>query len=419
MVANQVSAQTIQEIATGAGYQKQSFVNLSAGTEKQVTSSVWDIAFSVFGQQDAGIFINESAGTSMGQPQPLVQVFDALTDDFTDQPDPASLVDYQLFNGEKSWSYGAFNELRDPVNPLDYGWGTYNFQTNQVLGGAVYVVKLRNGEFRKFKIESLIGSTYTFKYANLDGSNEVSKTINKADHSGKTLAYFSFESGATVDVEPASGGFDLFYCRYITPLFDPGSMTYIPYAVTGVLSGRGVKVAKADGVNPATVTYAEFKDSLRTELDVIGYDWKTFSGTAWSIDADRVFFLKTANNRVWKLQFIDFEGSTTGKAILEKTDLGTITAVQDPAALGLGALAYPNPVQDFLQVSLEVPKSLSGDAQLEVVGTDGRLLANQSLRLQEGFQVVELSANAWVSGTHFLRLRTAQHTISLGKIVKL
>jgi hypothetical protein len=416
--AANLSAQVIQEIATGAGYQKQSFVSLSAGTEKQVTANTWDIAFTVYGQQDAGVFVNESAGTSMGQPQAAIEVYDALTDNFADQPDPGSLTAFRLFNSEKGWFYGAFNEVRDPANQLDYGWGQYSPPTNQVVGSAVYILKLRNGQFKKIKIMSLAGSTYTFKYANLDGTDEQTKTVNKADHAGKTLAYFSLTTGATADVEPATGGFDLLYSRYNTPLYDPGSMGFIPYNVTGILHGRGSKVAEADGVNPATVQYADWKDSLRSELDVIGYDWKEFSGTGWTMDVDRVFFLKTANNRVWKLQFIDFEGSTTGKSILEKTDLGIISAVQEPAALGMEVLAYPNPVADQLHVTLDIPAELAQHGRLQVTDMQGRVVLNQSVTLHTGFQVLGLDAHTWAAGTYALNLQLPAQRVHLGKISK-
>ncbi len=413
-----VSAQTTQEISTGAGYQKQSFVNLSAGTEKQVANTAWDLAFTVSGQQDAGVFINESSGSSMGQPLPLPEVYDALTDNFDDQPDPATILDFQLFNTEKSWAYGAFNERRNPDNALDYGWGEYNPQTGQVIGNAVYVVKLRNGQYRKVKVESLIGGIYTFRYANLDGTNEASKTINKADHAGKTLAYFNLETGQVADVEPASGGFDLLYARYVTLLYEPGTMEYIPYYVTGILSGPGGAVAEADAVDPVTVAYADYQDSLRSELDVIGHDWKYFSGTAWSLDADRVFFLKTANDRVWKLYFVGFGGSITGTTTLEKTDLGVISAVQDPAALGMKSLTYPNPVQDQLTVSLDIPAALAQNAQLQVTDLQGRAVLIQSIVLKEGFQIFQAPAATWTSGMYLLKLQVADQTIDLGKILK-
>ena len=75
-------AQSFQEISTGAGYNKQSFIRLSNGSEKQVNNDSWDLAFTAFGFQDAGIFINESAGSVMGQNLPLTELYYAQTNDF-------------------------------------------------------------------------------------------------------------------------------------------------------------------------------------------------------------------------------------------------------------------------------------------------------------------------------------------------
>lgn len=413
-----VSAQTTQDISTGTGYQKQSYVNLSAGTEKQVANTAWDIAFSV-AAEDYGVFINESSGSSMGNPLPLVEVYDALTENFTEQPDPSFVVDFQLLNSEKSWSFGAFNERRFPDDALDLGWGTYNPQTGEVLGTAVYVLKLRNGQYRKIRIESLINGVYTFKYANLDGTNELTKIINKADHAGKTLAYFSLETGATVNVEPASGGFDLFYGRYIAQLLDPSTGEFISYYVTGILSGPGAKVAEADGVDPVTVAYADYQDSLRTELDVIGHDWKYFNLSSWSLDADRVFFLKAKDDRVWKLRFIDFGGSIDGTTTLEKTDLGIILAVQDPAAAGMKAAVYPNPVADQLTVSLDIPVALAQRGQLQLFDLQGKEVLRQSVELTAGFQVYTLRAAGLSGGLYQLKLQLPAEVIGLGNVVKL
>jgi hypothetical protein len=412
-----LGAQSIQEISTGTGYRKQSYVNLSAGTQKQVDNTSWDIAFTVYGQQDAGVYLNESAGSSMGQPLPQAILYDAQTTNFADQPDPANLTAYRLLNTEKNWSYGAFNETRNPGDVFDYGWGRYNFQSNQVVGSKVYVIKLRNGQFRKIKIESLTGTTWTFRYASLDGTGEVVKTINKADHAGKTLAYFSLETGNMVDVEPATGGFDLLYERYTTKLWDPGTQTWIDYDVAGVLHGLNSQVAELDNVDPLTVTYSEAADSFKTELDVIGHDWKSFSGTAWSIDDNKVFFLKNPENRVWKLHFIDFEGSSTGTAILEKTNLGIVSAVTDPAAIGVQVLTWPNPVVSELFVSLDIPAELTSDARLRVVDAAGRLVAQQPA-LREGFQMQQIDAAQWTPGLYVVQLEVPGHTVTLGKVVK-
>ncbi len=411
------SGQVFQQISTGPGYQRQSYIQLAPGTEKQVPNTAWDIAFTVYGQQDGGIFINESAGTSMGQPQAAVELYDAKTTDFSAQPNPDAIKDFRLYNRERNWFYGAFNERRDTTKQIDYGWGTYNFATNQVVGNAVYVIKLRNGQFRKIKIESLSGTTYTFRYAHLDGSNEEVRTINKADHPGRTLAYFSFQTGNTIDVEPA-GSFDLLYCRYTTPLFDSINNVMLQYMVTGILHGRGVQTAKAVGVDPQTVKFDDYRSSLRNELDVIGHDWKTFSGAGWSVPTDRVYFVKTADNRVWKIHFVDFEGAGTGTATFEKTDLGLVSAVEAPQALGLGVLTYPNPVREQLTIALEAPSALQGQADLEVTDLQGRTVSRQRLALNEGFQVFEIPAGDWASGLYIVRLRRAEREVLIGKVLK-
>jgi HmuY protein len=416
-----LNAQSFQEIATGAGYQKQSFVNLETGTEKQVSNTEWDIAFSVFGAQDAGIFINESAGSSMGQPLPQLELYYTLSDDFTEVPDPVALTDNRLHNSEITWQYGAFNEVRNQNNPADFGWGEYSFMTNQVTGGLVYVIKLRDGQFRKIKIESLAlvngVQSYTFKYANLDGSNEVTKTVAKSPNTNQVLAYFSFATGNTVSVEPTTG-WDFVYCRYNTFIPDPATGEPTLYNVTGLLSGLGVTVAEADGIDPTVSEIGVYVDSFQTQLDIVGSDWKSFSGTAWSIDQDRVYFVND-NDNLWKIYFVDFEGSSTGKAVFEKTNLGSVNSVNDANALGLKLNTYPNPTTDLVYVTLEVPTELAQNGQLMVTDMAGKTVVQRRVALREGLQVFELPTAQLANGTYQLSLIVGQAThISLGKLIK-
>lgn len=411
-----VQAQDYQSVSTGAGYQKQSFSRLADDAEFQVSNTAWDIAFTDSGEQEAGIFVNESSGSSMGQPLPEVLLFDALTDDFNEQPDPALLLDYRLYNSEQTWSFGAFNEVRDPGNDLDFGWGIFDEQNAQIVGTRVYVIKRRNGQYLKIKIESLTGDVYTFKYAGLDGSNETTATIDKSTYEGKLMAYFSFDSGTTVEVEP-EGGFDLFYGRYVASVYDPGLELDVPYNVTGILSGPGVQVAEADGVDPETVDYTDYQDSLRSELDIIGHDWKFF-GNSWSLDADRVFFVKTTVGHAWKIHFIEFEGSTSGTAIFEKTDLGLVSTIPSPSANSWEAGIFPNPVQDDLTVALDIPFETAKNAQLEAIDIQGRTIFNQQVSLKPGFQVYQLPTSSWAPGIYVLRMVLEEQVITLGKAVK-
>lgn len=400
-----ITAQTIQEISTGAGYSKQSYVSLSGNTETQVDNTAWDIAFTVAGQQDAGIFLNESAGST----QTAIELYDALTSDFSATPDPAALTASRLYNDEASWDYGAFNSPRILINPFDFGWGTYSTSTHQITGDRVFVIKLRSGDYLKFKVESLAGATYTFRYANLDGTNEQTKTILKTDFAGDGLAYFNFSSGNTVDIEPAAG-FDLLFCRYITPLFDVANNIYIPYAVTGILSAPGVSVARADGVVPATVQYSDWQDSLSTALTTIGYDWKAFSNGVWTIDSDLVYFVLTADNHLFKIHFIDFEGSSTGTAVMEKTDLGILSTVTAPNA-NLTALGLqPNPAQGSTNLILNL--NTAEEVNYTILDALGRVATSGMRQGQAGLNSLTLDVSNLQMGVYYCQVQVGQTTIT-------
>ena len=100
-------AQTPQLISCGAGYNKQSYVRLSDGTEKQVNNDSWDLAFTAFGFQDAGIFINESAGSTMGQNLPQTELYYANTSNFGAEINLSEITTTKYINSKLSWNYGA------------------------------------------------------------------------------------------------------------------------------------------------------------------------------------------------------------------------------------------------------------------------------------------------------------------------
>ena len=410
-------AQSFQVISTGAGYNKQSFIKLNDGSQKQVNNDAWDLAFTAFGFQDAGIFINESSGSSMGQNLPLTELYYALTDDFNATIDLEAIKDYKYLNSEASWNFDAFNEVLDTLNPFDFGWGDYQPASNRVIGNKVYVLKLRNGEYRKIKIESLTGTTYTFRYAKLDGSGEVTKTLNKlTDNKGQKLIFFSFTTNETVDVLP-SGGFDLMYCRYISIAKDPNGTIVQQYNVTGVLTGPGILTAEADGVDPKTVTYVDYTDKLSTQSDIIGYDWKTLTGISWVLDQDKVFFVKTTDNHMWRLHFIDFEGSSTGTAVMEKTDLGLFSSSTDLVGVQTGI--FPNPVDDQLILSLDITEDSGSDINIDITNVNGQVMATRVVKNQQGLKVFEINTTDWNKGIYVVRISNSSKQFVSKKIVRL
>ncbi|MEZ4911568.1 MAG: HmuY family protein [Saprospiraceae bacterium] len=342
-----MQAQTFQEISCGAGYNQQSYVSLATDEQTLVDNDTWDLAFTAFGVQDAGIFINESSGSINGQNIPVVEVYYTTISNFDVDFNVESLKDNLIFNDEISYNYGAFNSTRDTLNPFDFGWGKYEPSMHGVVGNEVFIVKLRDGSFKKVLIESLIGTDYTLKYADLNGDNLVIKKLNKTtDSNGKGFIFYNLSTHSTVDILP-SYDYDFMYGRYISIAKDPNGTIVQQYNVTGILTGPQVSSVMADGVDVDNVQFADYKDQMSDRLDVIGYDWKTFTNAGWILDEDRVYFIKSKNNTIWKLQFIDFEGSSTGTTVLTKEVVGQQTATNDA---NIASLVYPNPSADIVYV---------------------------------------------------------------------
>lgn len=273
-------AQEFVQVGTGAGYSKQAYYRLSDDAVTQIANESWDLAFSTAGTIDVGISVNESTTSVTGAPAPELALFLTAATSFAETIDTSKFVK-RLYNDETSWTEGgALNVIADAENPFDFGWGLYNVSNHTLTGNRIFAVKLRNNTYKKFIIESFAGGAYNLKYANFDGSDEKTVVIKKGDFSGNPMALFSFTTGETL---APLGAWDLVFCRYVTPLND-GAGNILDYPVTGVLSGYNVEVAKAKDIDPQTVEYSAYLDSFQTRLDMIGYNWKSFSFTqGWVI----------------------------------------------------------------------------------------------------------------------------------------
>lgn len=393
----------IEEIAYGPNYTQQVYYKLSDGSAVNVANTDWDLAFTTIGFQDAGIHLNEAAG-SQGA---ALELYLAPTSDFDALIDPETLG-ARLYNDEESWNFGAFNAVREAGNFADFGWGQYNPSSNQVVGNKVFVLKLRDGNYKKLEISSLIGTAYNFRHANLDGSEEVQLTLDKSDFPNSGLAFFSLSSGSALSTVPSTSDWDLLFTRYVTSLDDgSGTGTILDYLVTGTLSGQGVEVAKAEGIDPTTVDHTEYANDYLSALDVIGYDWKGFDlGTfSWIIPLDRAYFVKTAEGRIWKLIFFDFEGASTGTVVFEKTDLGLVSAVDSPEGLLSDFTVFPNPVVGEATIALSLAQA--GQGRLSLRNAMGQEVWTEQASFPAGFQVRQLPDLGLAAGTYFLSLQLA------------
>jgi len=392
----------IDQPSVGAGYANTTFYNLEDGNTISVEHTDWDIAFNVT-QFNVGVIVNEGVGLSFAAPLPTVQLFQTNSTDF-------STVDTigisRIYNDEVSWSAGAFNSVADGSNQLDYGWGDYDTGTNQVIGTRVFAIKLRNDEYKKLEIQSLINGVYTFRFADLDGSNEVTTTIDKANYPNKTLAYYSIENETVLDLEPTN--WDMTFTRYVTPLAD-GSGGTIDYTLTGVLTNAGVQAVQSDGIDPSTIDHLDYSDDYSDSLTIIGHDWKSFQGS-WMIEAERVYFVKTVNEDIWKIQFIDFEGSSTGTTTLEKTLMDGTSSTSKIAKHFSSFNVFPNPATDFTNLVFDV-KTYEGDAQVQIINHLGQRVYNENIKIHNGLNARQLSLN-YPSGLYHIALQIGNDFIT-------
>jgi len=400
---NGLFAQEYDQISIGSEYADQTYYSLKHGTIQSNDYRVWDIAFSTQGSDDAGIFINEAAHINANSQLELYHVPNASYDQ-TIVLDTASWR--RLYNPDVNWQTGAFNTIASDTNPLDYGWGVYDPNTMVITGSEVYVIRLRNGIYKKLFIQTLTDE-YKFKYANLNGSDEKLNSIIKTENGGKVLSHFSLENNTVVNIEPDS--WDLIFTRYMDYVsLGNGNDEYLDYVITGVLSGVDVQVAQADGVIPSDAEEGDYLNLYTPLVDEIGYDWKSFNLSLfqYSILDDRVYFVKNNDNDICKITFIDFEGPQTGVTTIFK-ECNIVADADDVSIHGLKSInVFPNPANTYVDVALDFEKKT--EAQLSVIDITGKTHLSNSYSFSSGFQSTRLELNI-PSGNYYILIQTPSH----------
>ena len=395
-----------QLVSMGTGYNEQVFYSLSDSSYVNIGNDEWDIAFSTIGLQDAGVHINEAAGFSRGSTTPELQVY--ATDAAWDEAIiPDSLTD-RLYNDEKSWTYGgAFNQNRDLTDPFDFGWGSYDFNTNLVTGDQVYAIKLRNGNWIKFMIDGINITTYTFRYADLDGSNEKSISFDKEDYLG-SMAYFSFTTGSFLDKIPVK--WDIMFTRYSTKINAGGTLT--PYVVAGALTNHGIKATGAQNIDPETITISDYIDSLSSDNDAIGYQWKEFNA-GWVVYDDQAYFLKDPDDNYWKIYFTYFGGSSDGSIIFNQKQM-PVSQTNDNDLIRKMSIA-PNPAHQSTQIVFDWNQSAT-PLSCQLLNTQGQIMRNYRFEAQQGLNAFTLRNLPKTPGIYLLKI-TDGYNSSLHKLL--
>lgn len=225
--------ENILQIDQGKNYTQSVFLDLATKEVTTIDFTTWDIAFAT-GARDVSVLINEAV--KGGEAGRSLHLFSTSSNDFS-ETDMTQIKD-TLFNGDAALSDGAFNTVKDTANAFDFGWGLYNPSTHIVSGTQIFIIQLRNGDYKKIRIDKYDTQKYTFIYA----------------------------------------------------------------------------------------------DSLSKAQDAIGYEWKYFDRNTfqYTILDDLAYFVKTPNNEVYKIQFLDFEGASTGVTTIKATLEEVLSSLTTP-----------------------------------------------------------------------------------------
>jgi len=284
-------------ISLGAGYANEIYCRLNDGLITTVPRNNWDIAFSV-SPREAAILANSTSGVIL-KAYPVSSGWN--------WSDPIDTIGYSswttLYNSDTTWTEGAFN--MNATGHPNYGWGLYDINTHNLTGISLYIIKTRNESFKKIWIMNKISAEqkYSFRYSDLDGSNE--KTIN-LDLAGSTknFVYYSVDTDEEVDREPDKDKWDILFTKWIDKS--------INYPVTGVLQNIGVSAQESTDTDPMSKVFPA--TGFLTDISTIGSDWKIINMDTYqyTIDETRVFFVKDLKGDVYRIKFKTFDGSTTG-----------------------------------------------------------------------------------------------------------
>jgi hypothetical protein len=405
MAAASIFAQrSTDTVSVGAAYANQIWYSLENEEQATAPQAGWDLAFEITGFS-AAILVNTAKGDQVWlYPKGDTAAWATV--------DTSGIKTWKaIYNSDSTWARGALNQGADPENELDLGWGNYNFITHQVNGDSLFVVKLASGSYQKLWIQRLASGTYYFRHAALDGSMDMSRTLAKSDFAGKRFGYYNLTTHSSSNPEPASSDWELLFTKYTS--FIQG----LPYTVTGVLQNAGIKAAQAYPVGDPS-TYVDYSSlSFSTEINTIGYDWKSFAfaTNSWQIADSLVYFVKEADGDIWKLVFTGFGGSASGNFIFEKEKLFTTSL--SPEAAPFFSL-YPNPASGrSLQLMADFPAS-GGAVELRVLDLSGREVAAMQFPAQESLASYPLELPALPAGLYAVRISQGGRAFSAKLILR-
>lgn len=398
-------AQTVvtDSVSMGKDYMNQVWYSLSDDEQGTQPRNNWDIAFRTNRPEQPTILVNHTGGSN-------------ITRNFWIYPkgaranwasvDTVGLSKWTpLYNMETEWK-GAMGRYIDPTNKYDFGWGIRDAGTHYIVGDSIYIIRTQSGTYKKLLIDQLAGSVYSFTYANIDGSDAATSSINSAGYTGKNFVYFNLTAKTEADREPAAANWDMVFGQYATADF---IATAPGFLVNGVLVNEGVSVAKAVVAPSARATYKDFgAHVLYPEINGIGYNWKSSTHV---LNDSFVYFVRRKSGEVWKLVFTGWTSGLIDKAMSTFTKQMLVTASVRTGQKSTAAFSVvPNPAGNGGGAEIVYNMDQAGDKQAFVSVSDlaGKTLRTIPVQSRPGFYRQRLPIEGLPAGTYLVRLVTAE-----------
>ncbi|PHR49815.1 MAG: hypothetical protein COA32_01390 [Fluviicola sp.] len=390
MMSSTIGQEVTETVTIESGQTNQTWYSLENGTQGTALAGEWDLAFDVSSSFGTSIHANTASGVS-------VWVYQNGDIDDWSTIDTAGFSTWSsLYNSDTSWALGAFDVTANPSDAFDVGWGIYNSITHVISGDSIHIIELANGDFKKLKIESLLSGSFNFTYADLDGNNEVSTSLTKADYQDKLFGYYSIQNEEVLDREPVVlNEWDLLFTKYTA--FLP-----VAYPVAGILSSPNVQVAEVNGVTDVPNFYDWPSQTFTAEINEIGYDWKSFNGSGYDIASDLVYFIKTQNDDIWKVVPTGFGGNTTGDFEFTKEKLSS-ASLGDNDKPTISFTLYPNP-NNIDNVHLVYSATKNNTFKTTIISSTGRVVNQFEVNTNHSFETKTIDVSNLESGIYFVEV---------------
>ena len=387
-----IAQQTI-DVSMGAGYTSEVYYKLDTQTAITFQADSWDVAFLRNDDFNLSVRVNDGIDIKVFEVANTPEQYGSV--DVSNQNDWVELV-----NGNTNWEDGAFMQ-----GSATFGFGEYNPATNHVEGTIIYVLQYDDGSYRKMIIEDYFGA-YTFKYATWDGStwsSDTTATVANTSNPDNRYNYYSLQNNQEVVAEPSEDNWDFVFRKYTSFINPPGQN----YVVSGALHNPNVTVAQNQETSDADPNGLDYLE----EINTIGYDWKSFTGT-WNIDSDQKYYVKYDNNTVYRMYFTDFGGSASGDlsfVLQDVTDLLSFESVSENLSFGM----YPNPSLDgTVTIVYENKNTAAATNTIRVYAVNGAQVYKTTTLNNNGFFNKQLDLSFLDSGMYILQFDSGDTTIS-------